>query len=275
MLHVAYASRFTVRVKFGIIAHLTAQLGGTPHARRTLPQLVGLETQLATGLDSPFVQSITECHTIDTLNIGLDKSGFGKYIHYGKNTSGSVHILYMVMRVGCHLAEHRSLARKAVYVNHREIGSGFIGHSQQVKHRVCRAPHRNIKRHGVKHGLTCGYTARQHTLISVAIIGIGILNNLAGGFLEKLATVGVGSHNRTVARKSHTYGFVERIHRIGGKHSRARATCRTSLLLKQCHTMVRHRVISSLYHNIYKVYILTLDIAGLHRSARHKYSGNI
>ncbi len=179
------------------------------------------------------------------------------------------------MRIGSHLAEHGGLTRKTVYIGHREIGSGLMGHGQQMKHRVGRTAHGNVERHSIKHGLTCSYAAGQHTLVTVAVIGIGIVNNLTGGFLEKLATVGMGSHHRTVARKSHTDGLVERVHRIGGKHTRARATRGTSLLLEQSHTMIRHRVIGRLYHYIYQVNILALDIAGLHRTARHKYGGNI
>ncbi len=144
-----------------------------------------------------------------------------KLLHYRQDSSGTVYILDMVMRIRGHLAEHRGDTRQAVDIVDSEVGSSLVGNGQQMEHSVGRPAHGDIERHGVEHRLACGNVARENRVIAMKIVGFGILHNLTGSTPEEIASVGMSGKHGAVAGKSKADGLVERIHRIGGKHAGA------------------------------------------------------
>ena len=90
----------------------------------------------------------------------------------------------MVVGIGSYLAQHRCTPAQAVYIVHREIGLGLVGHSEQMQYRIGRSAHGDVESHGVEHGLTGGYVARKHRCIAVAIPGISVGHDLTGGLAE-------------------------------------------------------------------------------------------
>ena len=65
---------------------------------------------------------------------------FFEYGENRENTSRTVHVLYVVVRIGCYFAKHRRLAGQGVYVLYRKVYSGLLGYGEQVQYRVGRAP---------------------------------------------------------------------------------------------------------------------------------------
>ncbi len=84
------------------------------------------------------------------------------------------------------------MAAQAVYVGHAEIDARFVGHGQQVEHRVGRAAHGDVQGHGVEEGLACGDAQGQYAVVALVIVAFGIAHDEACGIFEEASAVGVG-----------------------------------------------------------------------------------
>ncbi len=208
MVEIAYASRCAISVERRIYSVLRAHQKIASSARSAVPQAIGFGSICRTfrriALDSLF-----QSKTVDTLHAGMQQPIESKLLHYRQDSSGTVYILDMVMRIRGHLAEHRGDTRQAVDIVDSEVGSSLVGNGQQMEHSVGRAAHGDIERHGVEHRLACGDVAREYRVIAMAIVGFGILHNLTGSTPEELAAVGMCGENCAVAGKSKADGFVE------------------------------------------------------------------
>ena len=220
MIHVADAAVGPVCVEFAVVAHLFAEFGGALHAGGAFPEFIGLSIEVFAS-DSVAVHCFSKGHAVDTFHFGVYESGIGENLHDREDASGAVHVLDVVVGVGCHFAEHRGLARERVDVIHREVGACFMGHGEQMEHCVCRAAHRYVEGHGVEHGLAYGYIAWEHTGVAVAVVGICVAHYHLGRFLEQLQAVDVSGHYGSVAGEGEADCFVERVHGVGGEHSGA------------------------------------------------------
>ena len=127
----------------------------------------------------------------------------------------------MVCRVWRHLAQHRHLARQAVDIVDGEVGAGFGGYCKEVEHGVGGAAHGYVEAHGVEHRGARSDGAREHALVAVAIVFPGVFNNNFCGAAEKIAAHHVCGDNGSVAGQAEADGLDERVHGVGGEHSRA------------------------------------------------------
>ena len=125
-----------------------------------------------------------------------------------------------------------------------------MGYRKQVKHRIRRASHGDIQRHGIQESLTGGDAAGQHAFVPFLVILIGILYNQFGGISKQLLTVSVGSYNRAVARKRQPYRFVQAVHGIGGEHARATSARGAGVLLYFGNIPVAHSLVRRFNHGI-------------------------
>ena len=57
---------------------------------------------------------------------------FFEYGENRENTSRTVHVLYVIVRIGCYFTKHRRLAGQGVYVLYRKVYSGLLGYGEQV-----------------------------------------------------------------------------------------------------------------------------------------------
>ena len=135
---------------------------------------------------------------------------------------------------------------------------------------IRRTAHGNIERHGIKKCIACSNGTWQNTFVAIAVVFICIVDHLFGRFFEQFQTISVRCNNGAVAWKCQTNGFVEAVHRVGSKHTRARTTGWTSRIFDARNLFIRYRVVGSLYHGIYQVEMLTIELASFHWAARNK-----
>ena len=95
-----------------------------------------------------------------------------------------------------------------------------MGYGQKVEHRICRSAHGYVERHGVLEGGLGSYRAWQDRVVTLEVVPFGILDDELGGTCEQTLAVFVRGYDSTVAGQCQTYGLVEAVHRVGGKHPR-------------------------------------------------------
>ena len=110
---------------------------------------------------------LAERAPVDPPGRGVEQSAAGEFAQDREDAARTVDILDMVMRVGGDLAQYGHPARKAVDILHREIHPGLVGHGQQVQHRIGRAAHGDVERHGILEGCLRGHRARDVPQIEV------------------------------------------------------------------------------------------------------------
>ena len=150
-----------------------------------------------------------------------------------------------------------------------------MGNGQQMKHRIGRATHGNIQRHGVEKGFAGSNALRQYTFIAFFIIFIGILHDKCCCILEKSGTIGMSGENRSISRQGHTDSFIQTVHRVGSEHSRATSASWTSMVFNLCHVFIAHTFVGTLYHRIYQVQMLSVPFTGFHRTTANKHGRDI
>ncbi len=150
-----------------------------------------------------------------------------------------------------------------------------MGYGQQVKHGVGGAAHRYVECHCVEHCLAGGYVAGKHALVIVVVVGEGVLYDLAGRLAEQLFALTVGGHYGAVAGQCKAYGLVERVHRVGGEHSRAGAAGGTAFLFEQGDGVVAHRVVGCIDHYVDEVERTVAETPCLHGASRHEYRRDV
>ena len=181
----------------------------------------------------------------------------------------------ILLGIGGHFAQAGNLPGKAVDVFECKIRTGLLRNGQQVQHRVGRAAHGDVERHGVKEGGTAGDGTRQHAFITFFIIAEGIADNQRCSLAEELRTIGVRGHDGAVARQREADGLRQAVHRIGREHSGAAAAARAGSRLNARHCRIVERHIGRLDHGVDQVETGVSHYAGFHRTARHKDRGNI
>ena len=144
-----------------------------------------------------------------------------------------------------------------------------------MKHGIRRATHGNVERHGIEESLTGSNVARQHALVAILIISEGIFHYLAGSLAEQFYTIGMCSQNGAIAGKRESDSLCQRVHGVGGKHTRAAATARTRTRLNLLHLLVGHRGVGTFYHSRNQVGILATPAASLHRTTRTEDGRNV
>ena len=145
-----------------------------------------------------------------------------------------------------------------------------MGNRQQVEHRVGRASHGDIQRHGVQESLAGGNASGQYVLVPVAVILVGIFHDEPRRILEKNLAVGMSGKNGAVSGQSQTDSLVQAIHRIGGEHTRAASASGARMTLDFSHVGIAHARVCRLYHRVNQVEVHASPLARFHRSARYK-----
>ena len=79
----------------------------------------------------------------------------------------------------------------------------------------------------------------------------------------------------SVARQSQTDSLVEAVHRVGCKHTRARATSGAGASLNLGCILVGAVLVGAEHHCIDKVGTTTTEVTRLHRTTRHEYGGDV
>ncbi len=85
----------------------------------------------------------------------------------------------------------------------------------------------------------------------------------------------MSSHNGTISRQSQTNSFIQAVHRIGGKHTRTRTTCRTSISFYFIYCSIVHITVCCHYHSIHQIESFSCPLTSFHRTTTYKYSRNI
>jgi hypothetical protein len=89
----------------------------------------------------------------------------------------------------------------------------------------------------------------------------------------------VGGYQRAVARQAQAQRLGQTVHRIGGKHARARAAGRAGRTFNRCHFFVADLVVCGFNHCIHQVehagFAFPVDLAGLHWPAGNKNHRNV
>ena len=68
-----------------------------------------------------------------------------------------------------------------------------------MKHGIRRATHGDIERHGIEECITGSNITGQHALVTILIVGEGVLHNLTRCLLEEFHTVGMSGENGSVS----------------------------------------------------------------------------
>ena len=144
-----------------------------------------------------------------------------------------------------------------------------------MQHGIGTSTHGDIKCHRIHKGLAGSDIARQNAFVAILIVGKGVLHHLTGSSLKQFYAVGMGSQNRTIARQRESDSLRQRVHRIGGKHTRATTATRTSTTLYLFHFLVGYRGIGTLHHRRYEVGILTTPLTSLHGTTRTEYRRDV
>ena len=91
---------------------------------------------------------------------------------------------------------------------HVVIGYG----GQQVQDGVGGAAHGHVQAHGVFKGFKGGDAARQHAGVVLFVVALGQFDNGAARLQEQRLAVGVGGHQRAIARQRQAQRFGQAVH---------------------------------------------------------------
>ena len=190
----------------------------------------------------------------------------------GHDAAGAVNVLQVHVRHrGRHLAQHRHPARQPVDVLHGEGDFAFVGGGQQMQHRVGRAAHRDIERHGVLERLEARDRARQRGCVVLLVVAARQIDDQVTGFDEQPLAVGMGREHRAVAGQRQAERLGQAVHRIGREHAGARAAGRTGRALDHLDIGVADGGVGRSDHGVDQVdrtdLALDIDLAGFHRAA--------
>ena len=191
------------------------------------------------------------------------------------NTTGAVNVLHVVVSVGCHLAQYGNIAREAVDVGHCEVHTSLVRYGQEVQNGVCRAAHCDVERHSVLEGSLCGNRAGKNRVVTLEVVFFCILHDKLCGLREESLAILVCRNDCSVARQSQADSFVQTVHRVCGKHTRARAATRAGASLNLVGHIVCALLVGAQNHSVDKVGTTTAEVTSLHRATRYKYGGDI
>jgi hypothetical protein len=174
---------------------------------------------------------------------------------------------------GRHLAQAGHAAAQPVDVLHGEGEFRLVRGGEQMQHRVGRAAHGNVERHGVFEGLKPRNGARQHGFIVLLVITPRQVDDQVAGLQEQAPAVGVGCQHRAVARQGEPQRLGQAVHGIGREHARAGAAGGAGRTLDDRHVGFAHLVVDRGDHGVDQVQrmllaVLEHHLARLHRPAR-------
>ena len=92
-----------------------------------------------------------------------------------------------------------------------------------MQHGVGRAAHGDVQSICVFKCFKGGNATRQNRFVAFDIIGLRHVDNAFGRSLKEFPAQGVRGEYGAVAGQSQAYGFIETVHAVGGKHTRAGA----------------------------------------------------
>ena len=144
-----------------------------------------------------------------------------------------------------------------------------------MEHRVGAGTHRDVEGHGVEESLTGGDATGQDRLVTIFVVGEGVLDNDAGCILEELYAVLVCGQNAAIAGQRESDSFGQGVHRIGGEHTRAGTTAWAGHLFHLCQFLVADGGVATLNHSRDKVCILAVQLVRFHRATAHEYSRDV
>ena len=202
----------------------------------------------------------------------MQKPALGQLTHDTDDTTCTTTVLDSIfLSVGSKFAKAWHFTAQFIDILHFELHTGLLRNSKQMKYRICRTTHGNIKSHGIEESLSCSDITRQDTCVALAIIFHGILHYLSGSILQQLHTVLVCGKYRSVTRQREAYSLSKRVHRIGRKHTRTASAARTRAFLNLCKFLITHTLIGSLDHCNHKIKILILPCTLFHRATRNEH----
>lgn len=167
------------------------------------------------------------------------------------------------------------MTTQAVDVGHLKVDSAFVGHSQEVQHRIGGTTHGNIEGHGVEEGCTDSYAAWQDTIVALFVILISVLYDESGCVAEELYPIGMGGQDCSVTGERETDSLGQAVHRVCREHSRTAAAAGTGAALDAGYLLIAYRSVGRLDHRCDEVGILTVVLVRLHGTARNKHGGNV
>ncbi len=181
------------------------------------------------------------------------------------------------------LAQAGHLARDAVDVGHGEVHARFVRSCQQVQHGVGGAAHRDVERHGVFERGLVGDGARQDRVIVLLVVAARQVHDQAAGAQEQLLAVRVRGQHGAVTGQGQAQRLGQAVHRVGGKHARARTAGRTGRAFDFGDVGVGDGVVAGLDHGVHQVELDDLlaaidhldHFAGFHRAAGDEHHGNV
>ena len=263
MFQIADAACRAVGVRCVVISPLCAQFPAVKAGRGAQVALFGF----AARCFAPQVEGrdgLAERAPVDPPGRGVEQSAAGEFAQDREDAARTVDILDMVMRVGGDLAQYGHPARKAVDILHREIHPGLVGHGQQVQHRIGRAAHGDVERHGILEGCLRGHRAREQ------VIAFGIADDQRCGLFEQAAAVDMRGHDGAVARERESERFGQAVHRVGGEHPRARTAAGACGAFDASHLFVAAIFVGSHHHGVDQVERPLAEVPRLHRPARYE-----
>ena len=144
-----------------------------------------------------------------------------------------------------------------------------------MQYSIGTASHGDVKSHGIEESISCSNVTGQHAVISIFIIGQGILDDLTGSLLEKLNTIDMRGEDRTIAWKTKTNSLCQRVHGVGCEHTGAASAARAGTLLDFLQVIIAHLCISAFDHCCDQVSVLTIPSSSLHRTTGTEHSRDV
>ena len=279
VLHGADATVLSVSLVGLVLVRGGERLSGAHAAGSSEEQFLRLLARLAAA-DIPLVQPLVQRVSVNRMNVLVQQAGTVQLTQQGGDTAGTVHVLNVVLGgVRGNLRQAGNLTRNTVNVLQSEVGTRLVSDRQGVQHGVGRTAHRHIQRHGVLERLLGGNRTGQNRLVILLVVALGQLNDAAAGIQEQLLTSHLGSQGGAVTGQRQANGLIQAVHGVRGEHTRAGTTGRARILLNLSKFSVADVIINSHHHGINQVEAVLNNalnaLAGLHRAAGHKDSGDV
>ena len=281
---VADAAARDVGVGLGEVLVLReGDLGGdaTGGGQRALARLGGR----ARAVDVVGVDRGAQAGAVNGLHIAVDEAGVVELAEDREDAAGAVHVLDVVRRRRRDLADVGDAAREPIDVGHGELDPRLVGDGQDVQHRVGRAAHRDVERHGVLERLEGRDGAREHAGVAADVVLLGQLDDPLARRLEKLPAARVGGEQGAVPRQRQPERLVEAVHAVGGEHPGARSARRAGGALHLAQLRVTdlgvaggdHRIdeVELAHHRLAVAAVRAHHLAGLHRPSRNEDGGDV
>ena len=232
------------------------------------------------ALEVPARQGLIERLGVDHLDVAVEQMGAVEFAENAHDAAGAMDVLDVdVGTDGATLHSTGTRRDRRSMSTMVKSSSRLIGGGEQVQHGVGRAAHGDVEAHRVLERLEAGDRPRQHAVVVLLVIALGEIDDQMAGLDEQLLAVGVGGHDRAVARQRQAERLGQAVHRIGGEHARARAAGRTGRALERLDLFVADLVVGGGDHRVDQIDAVRLaledDLARFHRPARDEHGGDV